>query len=75
MFRSKKQKRIDELEDQLRRLIAAAEEMQQRPYLFSIERKDRLNRFTFVRNHEMHVVETMGLISDDIRGWREKLLD
>lgn len=67
-------KRIAELEEQLRVVSAAAAEMQQHAYLIAIERKDRLNRLTFMRGPEIHVIETMGLISDDIRGWREKLL-
>lgn len=40
--------------------------------LVSIERKGRMNLFTFKRNGEVFTIETMGLLSDDIAAWRKK---
>ncbi len=50
------------------------EEWQSRAYLVSIQRTGRLNKFTFMRNGSLEVIETMGLISDDLTVWKDKLL-
>jgi hypothetical protein len=48
--------------------------LQQHAYLISIERTGRVNQFTFMRGDQVHQIETMGLISDDLPGWKRKLL-
>jgi hypothetical protein len=72
--------RVKELEAQnavlaenLENLTAAARAMDGRAYLFKIDRDGRTNKFTFVRGTELHVIETMGLLSDDIEQWRNDL--
>ena len=45
------------------------------PKLIAIDRSGRINTFTFERRGETFTVETMGLISDDIVGWRNTLLN
>ena len=55
-------------------LNAAQEELRKRAYLIGIERNGRENTFTFMRGEEVHQIATMGLISDDLPGWKEKLL-
>jgi hypothetical protein len=72
--------RIKELENQnavlaetLENLTAAARAMDGRAYLFKIDRDGRTNKFTFVRGTELHVIETMGLLSDDIAQWHSDL--
>ena len=42
--------------------------------LIDIQRDGRLNKFTFMRGDKVEVVETMGLISDDVGGWKRRLL-
>lgn len=46
-----------------------------RAYLVSMERAGRVNKFTFVRNGQQYTIETMGLLSDDIREWQAALLE
>lgn len=43
--------------------------------LISIERRTRLNYFTFHRNGKIHVVDTMGTWDDDIAQWKTDLLE
>lgn len=66
--------RIEELETALKLAIEANEALQSRSFLFSIEREGRTNKFTFIRNGKFHQIETMGLLSDDVPGWKEALL-
>ena len=61
------------LAETLENLTAAARAMDGRAYLFKIDRDGRTNKFTFVRGTELHVIETMGLLSDDIEQWRNDL--
>lgn len=44
----------------------------ERATLVSIERKGRMNLFTFKRDGEVFTIETMGLLSDNIAAWRKK---
>ncbi|AHJ10751.1 hypothetical protein P106B_68 [Rhizobium phage vB_RglS_P106B] len=67
-------RKLRELEAQLAATRAAAEEMAKHAFIVSIERRERLNVFTFIRNGETYQIETMGLISDDITDWKRKLL-
>ena len=77
IFQTKKQllQRVQELEKQLEELTKAAIAMNKRTYLFDISRDGRSNTFSFVRNGEVYQIETMGLISDNVQGWRDILLN
>lgn len=48
--------------------------MADRAVLISITKNGRMNKFTFVRNGQMTVIETYGSWDDDPDEWREKLL-
>lgn len=48
--------------------------MADRAVLISITKNGRMNKFTFVRNGIMTVIETYGSWDDDPDEWREKLL-
>jgi len=67
-------RRIKELEAALAEAIHANEVLSRRAILIGIERNQRVNKFTFVRSGELYVVETMGLISDNLPEWKGKLL-
>lgn len=43
-------------------------------FLVDIQRDGRVNKFTFSRNGEFHIIETMGLLSDDLPEWKKRLL-
>lgn len=45
-----------------------------RAVLLSIEPNGRLLVFKFVRNNEVHVIETYSTMSDDVPGWKKALL-
>lgn len=62
------------LEDAHNKLIEDANQLRQRAFIIGIERSGRVNKFTFVRGGQIHVIETMGMLSDDIAGWQRKLL-
>lgn len=49
-------------------------ELSNKAFLVSIERKGRENIFTFLRNGKLFEIRTMGLISDNIPQWKERLL-
>jgi len=68
-------KRIAELEAQLRRLIEATENMRGHAYLSDVKKEGRLLKFMFVRNGELHVVETMSTISLNASDVRKKLIE
>lgn len=70
----RKQIIIEELRERLEAAIKANEEIQKHSYLVDIDRKGRVNRFIFMRRGEIHAIETMGLISDDLPNWKRKLL-
>lgn len=40
--------------------------------LVAITRNGRMNVFTFERNGEHFEIETMGMLSDDLAGWKEQ---
>lgn len=40
--------------------------------LIAIHRDGRLNVFTYQRNDEIFTIETMGLLGDDVEGWRKR---
>ena len=69
MFGNKKR-----IEEQLKRCVAAIEQAEKRAYLVDVNRSGRVNKFLFARNGELIEIETMGLISDDLPGWKERLL-
>jgi len=46
-----------------------------RATLVSITREGRLNRFTFVRNGQLTIVETYSTMEDDLPGWKRALLE
>ena len=74
MFRGKSV-RIANLERALNNAIEANERLQSRAFLFGIERQGRINKFLFMRNGKLIVIETMGLISDPIAEWERMLIE
>jgi len=61
------------LAETLENLTAAARAMDGRAYLFKIDRDGRVIKFTFVRGTELHIIETMSLMSSDVEQWRSDL--
>lgn len=53
-----------------RDLVAAQLAYVQACKLVAITRNGRMNVFTFERNGEHFEIETMGMLSDDIAGWK-----
>lgn len=53
--------------------LAAMNAVKQHAYLIGLERKERVNVFTFARGDQVVQIETMGLISDDFGQWRKDL--
>lgn len=55
-------------------MVQAAEKNLNQTRLVSIERDGRVNKFTFTRNGEIHVIETLGIWGDDVKKWKKDLL-
>jgi len=67
-------RKFDHLKKTVDEMVGAAEKLQTASILISIERKGRTNVFTFMRGKEVHQIETYSTMSDDLPGWKEKLL-
>lgn len=67
-------KDYDDFRDTAKALQAELEKLRDRPFVIGIERSGRENIFTFARGSETYQVRTMGLLSDDLPEWKEKLL-
>jgi hypothetical protein len=72
MFISREQ--YDEFKRTAAEMQQELEKLKKRPFLIGIERVGRVNKFTFSRDGENYVVETMGLLSDNLPEWKEKLI-
>lgn len=48
--------------------------MNERAAIISIVRDGRKIRFGFVRNQQLIYIETVGMWSDDVDGWKQQLL-
>lgn len=59
--------------EKLQGMLDATANVEKRPYLLSVDRVGRLNKFMFMVDGKIETIETMGLISDDIRGWKKAL--
>ena len=73
-YRKRLLERNRELEKLLQNSIAANEQLQQRAFLLDIQRIGRVNQFSFVRNGEIYRIETVGMISDNLPEWKERLM-
>lgn len=67
-------KAFNEFKANMDALLAQLEKMKDQTVLISIERTGRVNKFTFARGTQVHQIETMGLISDDLPGWKKDLI-
>lgn len=67
-------KKFNFIKEQLAENMKALEQAQNYAYLVGIERVGRVNKFVFMRGEEMIEIETMGLISDNLPEWKERLL-
>ncbi len=67
-------KAYSEMKEQTEALLAELEKIKEQTFLIGIERTGRVNKFTFVRGKSVHQIETMGLIGDDLPGWKRDLL-
>lgn len=65
---------VDRLADSNEKLIKTCEDFTKFAFLISVEREGRTNKFMFKRGEELYVVETMGLIGDNLKEWKEKLI-
>lgn len=67
-------KKLKEYEESAKTLLTELEKLKNHSYLIGIEREGRENIFTFARDNQVHQIKTMGLISDNLPEWKEKLL-
>lgn len=55
-------------------LLAEVEHVRKRAFLVDIIRDGRTNKFVFVRNGSIITIEAMGMLSDDVAGWKRDLI-
>lgn len=72
MFVSKAE--YEKLKDMVANQQQLLEKLQAQPVLIGIERVGRVNKFTFAIGEETYVVETMGMLNDNVPEWKERLL-
>lgn len=65
---------VEELKQQVEELNRTLKELEKRSVLLDIQRTGRKIEFMFVRGTKVHTIETMSLISDDIKRWKDVLL-
>lgn len=85
MFKTRRQStliRLAELEkahheaiDNLTRVVSESEKLQKRAFLIDIQRDGKLNRFFFMRNGSVHVIETYGTLADNVTQWKKDLIE
>ena len=64
-----------ELERENAELRAVLEKFKRKAFLITIDRVGRVNKFTFMRGAQITTVETMGMLSDDVKQWGKDLID
>lgn len=67
-------KTLEEFKQASTRMNEELKKLEKKPYLVSIERVGRKNQFTFIKDGKTYVIESMGLLSDNISQWKEDLL-
>jgi len=67
-------KQLEQLKESAEIIQTQLLELKDRAYLIKIERKGRENIFIFSRNNKLYQIKTMGMISDNLPEWKEKLL-
>ena len=65
---------VQTLKNRIEELLTTIREIEDRPYLIGVERQGKKNKFIFVRKNKVIEVETVGLMSDNIKGWKDDLL-
>ena len=73
MFGRQRAKKLKEAQRHLDVMMQEVEKLKSRPMLIGINRKGRMNTFIFMKGSEMHQIETMGLLSDNLDEWKKIL--
>lgn len=58
---------------QVQSMIDASNTLQKRPILLDIQREGRVLKFTFVRDGNVYVIETMAMMADNVKQWKTDL--
>lgn len=68
---------LDAAKEQMQMVVAEAEKLQKRAFLLDIGTIEggRMVQFTFARAGEIHTVEVMRLLSDNIGQWKKDLVE
>jgi hypothetical protein len=67
-------KKYEEMVSSAAGLLNSLEKLKHQAILIGIERKGKLNVFTFSRNGELYQIETYGTLGDNLPEWKDKLL-
>lgn len=69
-----KREQLDRLKEHVEQLNRVLKSMADRTTLVDITTEGKKIKFTFVRNDKVFEIETMRLMSDNIKKWKEDLL-
>lgn len=69
-----KKEKLDQLKEHVEELVLSLKSLRDRSYLLDITTDGRKLKFTFVRGDKVVEIETMRLMSDNIKDWKDDLL-
>lgn len=69
-----KREKFEQLKEHVEELVRSLKAAEQRTVLIDITTEGRKLKFIFVRNNEVFEIETMRLMSDNIKQWKDDLL-
>ena len=76
-FRKKRDELIEQLRGDIKKRDTYIAELEtalaNRNTCVGIHRDGRMNKFTFIADGQLVEIETMGLLSDNVRAWRDQL--
>lgn len=70
-----KRKKLEEAKLAVKNLLFEVQKLQKKPFLIGIEKRGRVNVFTFAKGREVITIETYSTMSDNTEEWKKKLLN
>lgn len=69
-----KREQLETMKQHVEDLMRQLRLVEDRPYLIDIQRDGRKTKFIFTRRGKVFEIETMSLMSDNMKAWKDDLL-